>query len=214
MTLVIGGSGRVKETETSALEYPECESLGLLKMDFLGLRTMSVIEESIENINKLNNTNMSYLDIPIYDTNIYKLPAEGKNKGLFQIESKGMVSLMTDLMEPALYRENTEELGRALFDRLVAGISLYRPGPMDYIDEYKENMKHPEFIKYDTPELEPILKETFGQIVYQEQTMEIARRLAGYSMSQADILRKAMGELFAQPKKFGKHRAITVKAFK
>lgn len=205
---------RVKETETSALEYPECESLGLLKMDFLGLRTMSVIEESIENINKLNNTNMSYLDIPIYDTNIYKLPAEGKNKGLFQIESKGMVSLMTDLMEPALYRENTEELGRALFDRLVAGISLYRPGPMDYIDEYKENMKHPEFIKYDTPELEPILKETFGQIVYQEQTMEIARRLAGYSMSQADILRKAMGELFAQPKKFGKHRAITVKAFK
>ena len=169
----------------------ECEDLGLLKMDFLGLRTMTVIQKSLAEINRQHGWNLKPIDIPIYDPKIYYLIARGENEGLFQIESEGMVAFLKDLFNDMYERAVS---GRELFDRLVAGISLYRPGPMDYIPDYIKGMKRPERVKYDHEKLKPILKNTYGQIVYQEQVMQIAVELAGYSMSQADNLRRAMGE--------------------
>lgn len=169
----------------------ECEDLGLLKMDFLGLRTMTVIQKSLAEINRQTGKNIKPGDIPIYDRNIYTLIAQGKNEGLFQIESEGMVSFLRELFGDIW---EGEVKGRELFDRLVAGISLYRPGPMEYIPDYIKGMRSPARVKYDHDKLRPILMKTYGQIVYQEQVMQIAVELAGYSMAQADNLRRAMGE--------------------
>lgn len=168
----------------------ECEDLGLLKMDFLGLRTMTVIQKSLAEINKKTGQNLKLGDIPIYDRSMYTLIAQGKNEGLFQIESEGMVSFLKQLFDDL---ENKRVVGRELFDRLVAGISLYRPGPLEYIPDYIKGMKRPDRVKYDHEKLKPILKNTYGQIVYQEQVMQIAVELGGYTMAQADNLRRAMG---------------------
>lgn len=168
----------------------ECEDLGLLKMDFLGLRTMTVIQKSLAEINKKTGQNLKLGDIPIYDRSMYTLIAQGKNEGLFQIESEGMVSFLRELFGDIW---EGEVKGRELFDRLVAGISLYRPGPMEYIPDYIKGMRSPARVKYDHDKLRPILRKTYGQIVYQEQVMQIAVELAGYSMAQADNLRRAMG---------------------
>ena len=190
----------------------EVEEMGLLKCDFLGLSTMSVLGESVREINKIRKKTgekliEDYREIPLNDTEVYKYIARGNSKAIFQIESPGMGSFMEQLFADVIPRLNKLEeleegekqkkklmMGNEFFDRMIAGISLYRPGPMDYIPEYIENMLNPDNIKYDTPSLEPILKATYGVIVYQEQVMEICRKLAGFTMGQADTIRKAMGK--------------------
>ena len=189
----------------------EVEEMGLLKCDFLGLRTMSVIGDSVKAINEIRKRNgkkpiEDYREIPLNDVEVYRYIANGNTNAIFQIESSGMGSFMKQLFSDVNKRileieklssskeEMKEKLGNEFFDRMIAGVSLYRPGPMDYIPEYIENMLNPDNIKYDTPSLEPILKATYGVIVYQEQVMEICRKLAGFTMGQADTIRKAMGK--------------------
>lgn len=151
------------------------EELGLLKMDFLGLRTLTVISDASReagiDINK----------IPIDDQNVYKLFSRGQTEGIFQFESSGMKQMLMNLKPTCL-------------EHLIAATSLYRPGPAKQIDTFVENSRHPEKIKYASPLLEPILKDTFGCIVYQEQVMQIFRVLAGYSYGRADVVRRAMSK--------------------
>ena len=151
------------------------EELGLLKMDFLGLRTLTVIDDAAKasgiDINK----------IPIDDQKVYKIFSSGQTEGVFQFESAGMKQMLTNLKPTAL-------------EHLIAATSLYRPGPAKQIDTFIENSKNTNNIKYDTPMLEPILKNTYGCIVYQEQVMQVFRSLAGYSFGRADIVRRAMSK--------------------
>ena len=151
------------------------EELGLLKMDFLGLRTLTVISDASReagiDINK----------IPTDDQNVYKLFSRGQTEGIFQFESSGMKQMLMNLKPTCL-------------EHLIAATSLYRPGPAKQIDTFVENSRHPEKIKYASPLLEPILKDTFGCIVYQEQVMQIFRVLAGYSYGRADVVRRAMSK--------------------
>ncbi len=159
---------------------PVLESLGLLKMDFLGLRNLTVIRDC-ENAVKKSNPDFSVEDIPIDDKAVYAMLSAGDTSGVFQFESAGMRSV--------LMRLNPESI-----EDLIAVISLYRPGPMDSIPKYIENRHNPEKVTYITPLLEPILNVTYGCIVYQEQVMEICRKLAGYSYGRADLVRRAMAK--------------------
>lgn len=156
------------------------EELGLLKMDFLGLRTLTVIKDAERLIQKrepdFRMNDISY-DLP----EVYELLSNGKTEGVFQLEQGGMTSFIKELKP-----KNLEEI--------IAGISLYRPGPMDFIPQYIKGKEHPEEIVYDTPELKPILEPTYGCIVYQEQVMQIVRDLAGYSMGRSDLVRRAMSK--------------------
>lgn len=189
---------------TTQVVMTECEELGLLKMDFLGLRTMGVVGRALQDINKRRKLEgkepIDFLSIPTDDVKVYDFISKGHTEGVFQLESGGMTSFMKELFQDAhqyLDEKNPEkmkQIGSQLFERLIAGISLYRPGPIDEIPHYIENMLNPEYITYDTPELEPILKNTYGIIVYQEQVMFIVRELAGFSKGQADTIRKAMGK--------------------
>lgn len=171
----------------------ECEDLGLLKMDFLGLRTMSLIENTLKAIKKNRGINLKFSDIPIDHKPSYSLMKKGMTAGVFQLESDGMKDFMKKLYKDL---DNTYRKveGDELFNRLTAGIALYRPGPLDYIDDYLDGMRFPEHIAYIHQSLKPILKSTYGQIVYQEQVMRIATDLAGYTMAQADNLRRAMSK--------------------
>lgn len=156
------------------------EELGLLKMDFLGLRTLTVIEQAEKMIQK--HTPSFHADkIPTDDEKTFKLLADGDTVGVFQFESGGMKNVLQ-----GLHPVDIEDL--------IAVISLYRPGPMDSIPTFIQNRHHPEMIKYKHPMLEDILKVTNGCIVYQEQVMEICRKMAGYSYGQADLVRRAMGK--------------------
>lgn len=157
------------------------EELGLLKMDFLGLRTLTVIRDTIEMVNKLHNKQINIDEIEMDDPEIYKLISEGNTSGIFQLESAGMTQFMKELQPSCL-------------EDIIAGISLYRPGPMDQIPAYLENKKNPEKITYIHPKLEGILKVTYGCMIYQEQVMEIVRELAGYSMGRSDLVRRAMAK--------------------
>ena len=164
----------------------ECEEIGLLKMDFLGLKTMSILRECVTDINNIYGKDMKIADIPINDVESYKTISKGKTTGVFQLESAGMKSFMTELYQDINKKikivkdkklskieedEELERLGDYLFERLVAGISLYRPGPIDEIPNYIKNMINPDSIVYDTKELEDILNVTYGIIVYQEQVI-------------------------------------------
>ncbi|MBR3149370.1 MAG: DNA polymerase III subunit alpha [Eubacterium sp.] len=151
------------------------EELGLLKMDFLGLRTLTVIDDA----SKAAGINIH--EIPIDDEKVYKLFAKGHTEGIFQFESSGMKQMLMNLKPTAL-------------EDLIAATSLYRPGPASQIDTFVENSKNKNNIKYDTPLLEPILKNTYGCMVYQEQVMQIFRSLAGYSFGRADVVRRAMSK--------------------
>ncbi|MBE6720068.1 MAG: DNA polymerase III subunit alpha [Ruminococcaceae bacterium] len=151
------------------------EELGLLKMDFLGLRTLTVIDDA----SKAAGINIH--DISIDDAKVYKLFAKGQTEGIFQFESGGMKQMLMNLKPTAL-------------EDLIAATSLYRPGPASQIDTFVENSKNKNNIKYDTPMLEPILKNTYGCMVYQEQVMQIFRSLAGYSYGRADVVRRAMSK--------------------
>lgn len=176
----------------------ECEEFGLLKMDFLGLRTMGVVSKTLEIINKKYKLNLRFEDIPINDPEVYDFISRGETAGVFQLESEGMTKFMTKLFQDVhkLKLEATDKvsLGNQLFERLVAGISLYRPGPMDEIPNYLKYMLDESLIQYETPELEPILSNTYSIIVYQEQVMFIVRELANFTKGEADTIRKAMGK--------------------
>ena len=161
------------------------EQLGLLKMDFLGLRNLTVIEKAVELVNrnrkKAGRDELDIEKIDMEDENIYLMISEGRTEGVFQLESPGMTSFMKKLRP-----DNIEDI--------IAGISLYRPGPMDFIDDYINGKRNVATIEYDCEELVPILKSTYGCIVYQEQVMQIVRDLAGYSYGQSDLLRRAMSK--------------------
>lgn len=175
----------------------ECEDMGILKMDFLGLRTMGVFDRTLKYINKKKKkgeTSLELDDIPIGDHAVYNFISQGNTAGVFQLESPGMTGLMGQLYQDLHRMNGTNEEGIELFERLVAGISLYRPGPMDEIPNYVKNMLTPHGIHYDIPDLQDILKPTYNVIVYQEQVMHIVRQLAGFSKGDADGVRKAMGK--------------------
>ena len=157
------------------------EELGLLKMDFLGLSTLTIIQKTLDNIKKNRNIEIDLDNIDYNDKNVYDLVSTGKTLGIFQIESSGMQKFMKELKP-----ENLEDI--------IAGISLYRPGPMDSIPSYIKNKENPNLINYMHEKLEPILCVTRGILVYQEQVMQIVRELAGYSYGKADIVRRAMSK--------------------
>ena len=156
------------------------EELGLLKMDFLGLRTLTVISDSKKLVKENRGIDVEF-DKDMNDKNVYKLWCEGKTSGIFQFESAGMTNFMKELKPDGL-------------EDIIAGVSLYRPGPMDQIPRYIKNKLNPEHIEYTHPSLEPILHVTYGCMVYQEQVMQIVRELAGYSLGRADLVRRAMGK--------------------
>jgi len=157
------------------------EELGLLKMDFLGLRTLTVIRDTIEMVESNQGIKIDIGKIDIEDKEVYRMIGEGYTAGVFQLESAGMTSFMKELKPDSL-------------EDIIAGISLYRPGPMAEIPKYIRNKKNPESISYETPELKPILSVTYGCMVYQEQVMQIVRDLAGYSMGGSDLVRRAMSK--------------------
>ena len=156
------------------------EELGLLKMDFLGLRTLTVIQDA-EKLARKKNPEFSINNINYEDKNVYDMISTGKCEGIFQLESAGMKNFMKELKPQSI-------------EDLIAGISLYRPGPMDFIPQYIKGKNNPGDITYDCPMLEPILKPTYGCIVYQEQVMQIVRDLAGYSLGRSDLVRRAMSK--------------------
>ncbi|MDO5558250.1 MAG: DNA polymerase III subunit alpha [Oscillospiraceae bacterium] len=156
------------------------ESLGLLKMDFLGLRNLTVIRDCVNMIHR-KDPEFDISKVPVDDKAVFRMLAAGKTSGVFQFESAGMRSVIMRLVP-----ENLEDL--------IAVISLYRPGPMDSIPKYIENRHNPDKVTYKHPMLESILKVTYGCIVYQEQVMEICRKLAGYSYGRADLVRRAMAK--------------------
>ena len=156
------------------------EELGLLKMDFLGLRTLTVIQDAIDLVKENRGIDVEF-DKNMNDPNVYKLWQNGESIGIFQFESQGMTNFMKELKPDCL-------------EDIIAGVSLYRPGPMDQIPRYIKNKKDPEHAEYTHPSLIPILKVTYGCMVYQEQVMQIVRDLAGYSLGRADLVRRAMGK--------------------
>jgi len=159
------------------------EELGLLKMDFLGLRTLTVIQNAVKNVNRQlpKEDYISMDDLDYDDQKTFELLASGKTEGIFQLESEGMKNFMKDLKP-----QNIEDI--------IAGISLYRPGPMSSIPDYVRGRHHSDEVTYTTKELEPILKPTYGCIVYQEQVMQIVRDLAGYTLGRSDLVRRAMSK--------------------
>ena len=156
------------------------EELGLLKMDFLGLRTLTVIQDTIELVKANRGIDVEF-DKDMNDSKVYKLWQDGNSVGIFQFESQGMTNFMKELKPDCL-------------EDIIAGVSLYRPGPMDQIPRYIANKKDPEHAVYTHPALKPILEVTYGCMVYQEQVMQIVRDLAGYSLGRADLVRRAMGK--------------------
>ncbi|MEG6613271.1 DNA polymerase III subunit alpha [Pseudoclostridium thermosuccinogenes] len=157
------------------------EELGLLKMDFLGLRTLTVIRDALELIRKNHGKEIDISRLKMDDPKVFKMIGEGKTAGVFQLESGGMTQFMKELQPSSL-------------EDIIAGISLYRPGPMDQIPRYIQNKRDPSNIKYDHPLLENILNVTYGCMIYQEQVMQIVRDLAGYSMGRSDLVRRAMAK--------------------
>ena len=171
-----------KNDESVVTQYTmvTLEELGLLKMDFLGLRNLTVLEDAAELVRR-NTPGFDVNSLPDDDAETFAMLAAGKTEGVFQLESAGMTSVCT-------------RLGPTSIEDITAVIALYRPGPMDSIPRFLDNSKHPEKIRYKHPSLEPILSVTYGCIVYQEQVIEIFRRLAGFSLGQADNIRRAMSK--------------------
>ena len=157
------------------------EQLGLLKMDFLGLRTLTVIRDTLDFIKARTGIKPDLSSISFDDQNIYKLIGIGECDGIFQLESAGMRSFM-------------KELKPSCFEDIVAGIALYRPGPMDSIPKYIFGKEHPDQVEYQHPIMKNVLEVTYGCMVYQEQVMQIVRDVAGYSLGRSDIMRRAMSK--------------------
>ena len=157
------------------------EELGLLKMDFLGLRNLTVIRDALEMIEQDHGVKIDFSKMDYDDPAVYEMISQGNTQGVFQLESQGMTQFMKNLKP-------------SCFEDIVAGISLYRPGPMDSIPKYIENKKNPQNIRYIHPSLAPILDVTYGCLVYQEQVMQIVRDLGGYSYGRSDLVRRAMSK--------------------
>jgi len=157
------------------------EELGLLKMDFLGLRTLTVIRDAINFVRSNKGIAIEIETIEYNDDKVFKLIGEGKTDGVFQLESPGMKQFMKELKPTSL-------------EDIIAGVSLYRPGPMDQIPRYIRNKNNSNSIEYTHSKLESILKVTYGCMVYQEQVMQIVRELAGYSLGRSDLVRRAMSK--------------------
>jgi len=175
---------KAKTGETvSQFDMNMIEKEGLIKFDFLGLRTMTTIQDTIDSIKKIEGKSLDLDTLSVDDVNTYKLFASGKTDGMFQVESKGM-------------QDYLKKLGPNEFEDIIAMLALYRPGPLGsgMIDSYMQRRAGEEEVVYPLPELEETLRPTYGIIVYQEQVMEIARVMSGYSLGEADILRKAMGK--------------------
>ena len=182
------------EDIVTQFDMKEVEAVGMLKMDFLALTTLTDIQNTLEYIKEGKGIDIDFNEIGLDVPEAYQLISSGDTDAVFQLEQGGMKKFMKDLQPSCL-------------EDLIAGISLYRPGPMDFIPTYIRNKHNPELIVYDTPYLEPILKNSYGVIVYQEQVMQIFQQLAGYTYGQADLVRRAMAkkkkkELMEQKDKF------------
>ncbi len=168
-------------TITTQFTMTTLEELGLLKMDFLGLRTLTVIQDAVHMIEKDYGTRLDLDHIDYNDQKVMEAIGTGKNEGVFQLESGGFKTFMKELKPTSL-------------EDIIAGISLYRPGPMDFIPKYLKGKNDPSSVTYTCPQLEPILSPTYGCIVYQEQVMQIVRDLAGYTLGRSDLVRRAMSK--------------------
>ena len=166
---------------TTEFNMVECEELGLLKMDFLGLRTLTDIKKALDIIKVTQGKEIDFYDMEYNDEGVFRLIGEGDTHAVFQLESEGMKKFMRDLKPSSL-------------EDVIAGISLYRPGPMDKIGEYVNNKKNPDKIKYDHPLCKPILEVTYGVMVYQEQVMQMVQALGGYTLGRADNVRRMMSK--------------------
>lgn len=175
-----------KDPNTLITQYQAkpLEMLGLLKMDFLGLRNLTILENTLKNIKARHNKEIDISDIPMDDEKAFKLLTDGFTTGVFQLESAGMTRYL-------------KELKPSQFEDLIAMVSLYRPGPMKFIPDYIGGKHGTKKVKYADPSLENILKETFGIAIYQEQILEIAKVFAGFTLGGADILRRAIGKKIA-----------------
>ena len=169
-----------EETVTTQFDMLSVEKVGLLKFDFLGLKTLTVLEKTIQFI-KQQGKEINLSEIPLDDTATYKLLCSGETTGIFQLESRGMRDILIRLQPNR-------------FEDLIALVALYRPGPMAWIDDFIKRKKGETKVEYEFPQLKEILDETYGIILYQEQVMLIANKIANFSMGQADILRRAMGK--------------------
>ncbi len=170
---------------TTQFTMTTIEELGLLKMDFLGLRTLTVIRDAVRLVEKKLGHSFSIQEIDYNDPGVYEMIGQARTEGVFQLESAGMKSFMRELRP-----ENLEDI--------IAGISLYRPGPMDFIPKYIKGKKNKHAVQYSCPELEEILAPTYGCIVYQEQVMQIVMKLAGYTLGRSDLVRRAMSKKKAE----------------
>ena len=166
---------------TTQFPMTTIEELGLLKMDFLGLRTLTVIQSAVRLVEQSKGIAIDIDQIDYDDKEVLASLGTGRTDGVFQLESGGMKSFMKELKPQSL-------------EDVIAGISLYRPGPMDFIPKYIKGKNYPETVTYDCPQLEPILAPTYGCIVYQEQVMQIVRELGGYTMGRSDLVRRAMSK--------------------
>ncbi len=172
-----------KTGDVIATQFPMAtlEKIGLLKIDFLGLRTLTVIQDTVEMIYETRGVRIDTDNINYNDPKVFSVISRGQTAGIFQLEHKGMTRFMTELMPSSL-------------EDIIAGIALYRPGPMDQIPNYIRNKNNPESIVYAAEALRPILDVTYGCMVYQEQVMQIFRDLAGYTMGASDLVRRAMAK--------------------
>ena len=163
----------------------DIEKVGLVKFDFLGLKTLTMIDQAVNliNANRPKTESLNVSNLPLKDGRTFDLLASGRTTGIFQLESSGMRNLLVRIKPET-------------FEDLIAILALYRPGPLEsgMVDDFIKRKRDPSKVAYDPIEVEPILKETYGVIVYQEQVMAITNRLAGFSLGQADLLRRAMGK--------------------
>ena len=171
----------VDNAVTTQFTMTTIEELGLLKMDFLGLRTLTVIQKAVQLVEKSKGIRVDIDNVDYNDPAVLASIGTGRTDGVFQLESGGMKSFMKELKPQSL-------------EDIIAGISLYRPGPMDFIPKYIRGKNDPKAVTYDCPQLEPILAPTYGCIVYQEQVMQIVRDLGGYTMGRSDLVRRAMSK--------------------
>ncbi len=185
-----------KETKETVIQFSmaHVEAIGLLKMDFLGLSNLTIIKNALRIIRKIHDVEIDLAKLPLDDKKTFSLVSAGKTTGVFQLESEGM-------------KRYLKELKPTKIDDIIAMVALYRPGPMDFIPDYIAGKNGKKKVVYIHPELEPILSDTYGIAVYQEQVMKIAQDIAGFSLGEADVLRKAMGKkihklLMEQKKKF------------
>jgi DNA polymerase-3 subunit alpha len=189
----------IKQNDVIATAYDmsSIEKLGLVKMDFLGLRTLSVIDDTVKLIKKINNIDLDIYNLNLEDKKVYELLSNGRTVGVFQLESKGMQKLLKELKPSNIYE-------------IISAIALYRPGPLEsgLVKQFIQSKHDKSKIQYLHPDLEEILKETYGVIVYQEQIMQIAVKFANFTLAQADDLRKAMGK--KKPEIMEKYKEIFI----